>query len=240
MQVGELFLPKGRGPFGVVVVVHGGYWHPPWDRSLMTALGEDLVGHGLAAWNLEYRQIGEGGGWPSTLEDVASGVDALADVGSPLDLERVGSVGHSAGGQLALWACARHTLPEGAPGAAPHVRAKAVVSQAGVIDLHLAAVTPPSDEATNAFLGGLPDEYPERYAVASPRERLPIGIDQLVLHGDWDGLVSIRLAESYAAAARQAGDPCELRVLSRVGHMDHLDPSATPWVVARDWLRERL
>ena len=240
MQVGELFLPKGRGPFGVVVVVHGGYWHPPWDRSLMTALCEDLVGHGLAAWNLEYRQIGEGGGWPSTLEDVASGVDALADVGSPLDLERVGSVGHSAGGQLALWACARHTLPEGAPGAAPHVRAKAVVSQAGVIDLHLAAVTPPSDEATNAFLGGLPDEYPERYAVASPRERLPIGIDQLVLHGDWDGLVSIRLAESYAAAARQAGDPCELRVLSRVGHMDHLDPSATPWVVARDWLRERL
>jgi fermentation-respiration switch protein FrsA (DUF1100 family) len=86
----------------------------------------------------------------------------------------------------------------------------------------------------------LPDEYPERYAVASPRERLPIGIDQLVLHGDWDGLVSIRLAESYAAAARQAGDPCELRVLHRVGHMDHLDPSATPWVVARDWLRERL
>lgn len=239
-QVGELFLPEGRGPFGVVVAFHGGYWHPPWDNSLMTALCEDLVGHGLAAWNLEYRRIGEGGGWPGTFEDVALGVDALADLSSPLDLERVGFVGHSAGGHLALWASARHTLPEGAPGASPRVTAQAVVSQAGVIDLRLAAVTPPSDEPTNTFLGGSPDEHPERYALACPRERLPIGIDQLVLHGDWDGLVSIRLAESYAAAALRAGDPCELRVLSGVGHMDHLDPSAPPWAAARDWLRERL
>ncbi|MBA2568371.1 MAG: alpha/beta fold hydrolase [Actinobacteria bacterium] len=239
-QAGELFLPVRRSPFGVVVVVHGGYWQLPYDRSLMTALCEDLVRHGLAAWNLEYRRIGEGGGWPETLEDVACGIDALANLDSRLDLERVGAVGHSAGGHLALWACARPTLPPGAPGAAPVVTPRAVVSQAGIIDLRLAAVTVPSDKPTNALLGGSPDEHPERYELASPRDRLPLGIDQLILHGDRDETASIRLAESYVAAARRAGDPCELRVLPDTGHMEHLDPSTPAWATAREWLGERL
>ena len=106
-QLGELFLPSGTGPFGVVVVVHGGYWKAQYDRSLMTDLCLDLAAHGLAAWNLEYRRIGSGGGWPATLLDVAAGVDLLADLEAPLDLSRVVAVGHSAGGQLALWAASR-------------------------------------------------------------------------------------------------------------------------------------
>jgi len=239
-QLGELFLPDGGAPFSVVVVVHGGYWKAAYDRSLMDALCEDLARQGLAAWNLEYRRLGEGGGWPHTFEDVAAGVDALVDLDPRLNLTRVGAVGHSAGGQLAVWACARGGLPAGAPGAAPRLVPHAVVSQAGVLDLRLGAVTPPSDEPTRALLGGSPAEHPERYALASPRDRLPLGIDQLLLHGDRDETVSIELAESYAAAADQAGDDSELRVLLRVGHMEHIDPSTTAWAAARDWLAERL
>ncbi len=85
-QLGELFLPSGTGPFAVVVVVHGGYWKAQYDRSLMTDLCLDLAAHGLAAWNLEYRRVGSGGGWPATLLDVAAGVDLLADLEAPLDL----------------------------------------------------------------------------------------------------------------------------------------------------------
>ena len=75
-QVGELFLPGGSGPFAVAVVVHGGYWRAQYDRSLMTDLCVDLAAHGLAAWNLEYRRVGAGGGWPETFVDVAAGIDA--------------------------------------------------------------------------------------------------------------------------------------------------------------------
>jgi acetyl esterase/lipase len=202
----------------------------------MTGLCEDLAVHGLAAWNLEYRRVGNGGGWPETFLDVAAGVDLLASVEAPVDLERVGAVGHSAGGQLALWAAARTRLPADAPGARPRVVPRAVVSQAGVADLRLAADTAPSDEPTRALLGAAPDVH----ALASPRELVPLGVDQLVLHGERDDTVSIEITRSYAAAAKAAGDACELRVLPGAGHFEHIDASTAEWELAREWLAERL
>jgi acetyl esterase/lipase len=234
-QLGELFLPSGAGPHPVCVVVHGGYWRPQYDRSLMTGLCDDLTAHGLAAWNLEYRRVGGGGGWPDTFFDVAAGIDSLAAVDAPLDLARVVAVGHSAGGQLAFWAAARPTLPAGAPGSSPRVSIRAVVSQAGVLDLTLAAGLMPSSTPTKALLGDPTTQF-ERYVLASPRERLPLGIPQLVLHGDQDETVSMRIATSYATAARNAGDPCELRVLTQTGHFEHIDAGDEAWHVARDWL----
>ena len=234
-EVCELFVPSGAGPHPVAVVVHGGYWRAQYDRSLMEGLCLDLAAHGLAAWNLEYRRVGGGGGWPETFLDVAAGVDALEDVAAYLDLTRVVAVGHSAGGHLALWAAARETLPAEAPGAVPRVRIRAAVSQAGVVDLTLAAGLTPSSTPTRALLGD-PTQHFERYVLASPRERLPLGIPQLVLHGDRDDTVSMRIATSYATAARNAGDECELRVLSRTGHFEHIDAGSDAWHVARDWL----
>jgi acetyl esterase/lipase len=206
----------------------------------MSGLCEDLARQGLAAWNLEYRRVGNGGGWPETFLDVAAGVDFLCDLEAPLDLARVGAIGHSAGGHLALWTAARKKLPAGTLAAEPRVFPRAVVSQAGVADLRLAAVTFPSDEPTRALLGGPPEDHPERYALASPRELLPLGIDQLLLHGDRDSTVSIAIAESYDAAAAAAGDSCELLVLPGAGHFEHIDPSTPEWQLGRDWLAARL
>ena len=195
----------------------------------------DLTAHGVAAWNVEYRRVGGGGGWPDTFLDVAAAVDLLAELDAPLDLAHVVAVGHSAGGHLAFWASARPTLPADAPGAHPRVRITAAVSQAGVLDLSLAAGVMPSSTPTRALLGDPAKQY-DRYVLASPRERLPLGIPQLVLHGDRDETVSMRIATSYAAAARAAGDPCELVVLTHTGHFEHIDPGAQAWHVARDWL----
>ncbi len=234
-QVGELFLPEDTGPHPVVVVVHGGYWRARYDRSLMTDLCLDLAAPGFAAWNLEYRRVGSGGGWPETFEDIAAGVDTLGVLEMPLDLQRVAAVGHSAGGHLALWAAARHTLPPGTPGADPRVRIGAAVSQAGVLDLRLAARLAPSDEPTRALLGD-PDANADSYDLASPRERLPLGIPQLVLHGDRDDTVSMKIAESYVAAAHEVGDLCELTVLPETGHFEHIDERSEAWRVAREWL----
>ena len=234
-QLGELFVPSSAGPHAVCVVVHGGYWRAQYDRLLMTGLCTDLAAHGLAAWNLEYRRVGGGGGWPATLEDVAAGIDALDGIDAPLDLSRVVAVGHSAGGQLAFWAAARPTLPVDAPGASPRVVVRAAVSQAGVLDLALAATLMPSSTPTRALLGD-PTAHYERYVLASPKERLPLGIPQLLLHGDRDDSVSLRIATSYATAARHADDPCELRILTNTGHFEHIDAGTEAWHVARDWL----
>jgi pimeloyl-ACP methyl ester carboxylesterase len=115
------------------------------------------------------------------------------------------------------------------------VRIGAAVAQAGILDLRLAAALVPSAEPTHALLGSA-EEHADVYALASPRERLPLGIPQLVLHGDRDDIVSIRIATSYAGAARAAGDACELLVLNGTGHFEHIDAASAAWHVARDWL----
>ena len=116
-QVGNLHLPSGDGgPWPTVVLVHGGFWRWGWDRTLMTPLARDLAARGFAVWNIEYRRVGqEGGGWPGTLEDAAAAADAVADLDG-VDATCVVTVGHSAGGQLALWLAARHRIAAGAPG----------------------------------------------------------------------------------------------------------------------------
>ena len=106
-QFAELTVPDGPGPWPVAVVIHGGFWRRQYDLSLGRPLAETLPLEGWAALNIEYRRVGDGGGYPATLDDVGAAIDALADVDAPLDLGRVVTIGHSAGGHLAAWAATR-------------------------------------------------------------------------------------------------------------------------------------
>ena len=118
-QVAELFLPKGKGPHPVVVLLHGGCFLQQFEGFAQTSgLAADLAGRGYAVWNVEYRKLGEpGAGYPGTFQDVATAVDRLRTEAPKygLDLHRVVAVGHSAGGHLALWAASRGKLPAGSP-----------------------------------------------------------------------------------------------------------------------------
>src|SRR5579862_3352292 len=136
-QVADLHLPRRAGPHPVLVLIHGGSWSVGYGRIVMRALAADAARRGYAAWNIEYRRIGrdQRGGWPATFEDVAAAIDHLARLQTPLDLERVAVMGHSAGGQLALWAAGRSGLTTPDPGADPRVEPVAAVSAAGMNDL---------------------------------------------------------------------------------------------------------
>src|SRR4051794_19675864 len=195
-QVGDLHLPvadgePGSGELGIplAVLIHGGFWRLPWDRTLMTPLARDLAARGFAAWNIEYRRVGqEGGGWPGTLEDVAAAVDAVRGFES-IDSDRVATVGHSAGGHLALWLAGRHRIRAGMPGADPLARPCAAVSQAGVADLVAGARDRLGGGACQALLGAEPAGATERYAAASPQALLPLGVPQFLVHGARDDIV---------------------------------------------------
>ena len=156
-QFGVLY---GEGP--VAVVLHGGFWKAEYDLTLMDALCADLAERGWAAWNVEYRRLGNGGGVPETLEDVSAAIDFLAEL--PVDTSRVVTIGHSAGGHLAAWAATREN---------PRVAVTGVVSQAGVLDLERAAELNLSNGVVNRFLQGQPDAaWPPRSSAsrsASPR-----------------------------------------------------------------------
>ncbi len=225
----------------MAVLIHGGFWRARYDLRLEDRLVADLAGRGWAVWNLEYRRLGwrSRGGWPGTLEDVATGIDHLGRLDAPLDTSRVVAIGHSAGGQLALWAAARPGLPAGAPGAEPSVRLAGAVSQAGVVDLREAARLGLSRRAAESLLGGPPAKLPQRYDLASPIERLPLNLPQLLVHGAADEVVPIDLARGYARRAAEGGDPCELVELPGVGHDEHLDPDTVAWRAVTTWLADR-
>jgi acetyl esterase/lipase len=105
LQVGDLRLPAGVGPYPVAVVIHGGCWSNFFGLDLMDDMSDALTAAGVATWNIEYRRIGDpGGGFPNTLIDVGMAVDKVRDLAPMyhLDLSRVITVGHSAGGHLGL------------------------------------------------------------------------------------------------------------------------------------------
>jgi len=225
----------------VAVLIHGGFWRARYDLRLEDRLVADLAERGWAVWNLEYRRLGwrSRGGWPGTFEDVASGIDHLGRLEAPLDTSRAVAIGHSAGGHLALWATARPGLPAGGPGAEPALRLAGAVSQAGVVDLREATRLGLSRRAAQRFLGGPPRKLPRRYDLASPIERLPLNVPQLLVHGDADEVVPVEISRRYARRAAGAGDPCELVDLPGVGHMEHLDPDTVAWRTVARWLEER-
>ncbi|MGH3568716.1 MAG: alpha/beta hydrolase family protein [Pseudonocardia sp.] len=251
-QFGELTLPAGDGPVrGVIAVVHGGFWRQGFGLELGRPLAVDLANGGYAAWNVEYRRVGGGGGWPATFDDVAAALDLLAGpvqqaANGRLDLDRIIAVGHSAGGHLAAWLAARPGLPAGAPGAArpgfptgaagsaPQVRLRGAVSQAGVLDLVDAADRGVGGGAVADLVGGSPAGVPDRYALASPSARVPLGVPVVCVHGTDDRTVPIRQSERFVAAARSAGDPAELVALPGVDHFAVIDPSTAAWRSGRD------
>lgn len=232
-QRADLHLPGGPGPHPLTVLIHGGSWTDRYGKIVMRGLAGDLLRRGWAVWNIEYRRVGGGGGWPVTFADVAAAIDYLPRVSAPLDLHGVTVIGHSAGGHLALWAAARRQLPEGAPGhlaGDPPVRIARVIAQAGVCDL-AGAYRRWRGGAVLGLMGGPPEDLPERYAAGDPMHLLPLPMPALLVHGTLDQTVSIELARNYERAARAAGSEIELvEIPGAAGrHRAHIDPRGQAW-----------
>lgn len=240
-QRADLYLPRAPGPHPLMVVIHGGSWHKRYGKVVMRGLAGDLIRRGWAVWNIEYRRLGEGGGWPATFEDVASAIDYLSELDVPVDLERASVLGHSAGGHLALWAAGRAKLHAGVPGAGPRVHFERVISQAGVADLG-GAYRRWRGGAVEALMGGSPEDLPERYQAGDPIRLIPLEIPALLVHGVGDETVSVALSRDYARDARAAGASVALiEIEGDAGrHRAHLDPRGQAWAAVTRWLAEPL
>jgi acetyl esterase/lipase len=215
-QHADLRLPRAPPPHPVAIVLHGGFWRHGFSNANTAALAVALARAGWATWNVEYRRGASADGAAATLADVASACTALREIDAPLDLEHTLAIGHSAGGQLALWLAGEHQV-------------SSAVALAGVCDLHAAAAARLGGDAVAEFLGGTPQEAPSAYLRADPLGRLPIGRRQLLVHGDRDDRVPLEQSVRYAATARAAGDACALLVLDGADHFDVIDPRTPSW-----------
>jgi len=245
-HVAELRVPKGKGPFPVVAILHGGCWGEYADITYTAPLASALTKEGWATWNLEYRGVHqEGGGWPGTFEDVGRGLDAIAEAASrwPVDPARVVAIGHSAGGHLALWAAARPGYPKGSLfHASRPLPLAGVVSMAGIVDLNAFYEygRDPCGDRERRLMGGSPAQQPQRYALASPRERLPLRVPQQLLWGALDRIVPGRLFKDYEEAARRAGDRVESVTVEGVGHHEFGAPQGPAYHAIVEAIRRLL
>jgi len=234
-QVVDLFLPKGKGPYPVVVLIHGGCYLAEYQGLPQTSgIAADLAKRGYAVWNVEYRKLGEAGaGYPGTFLDVADAVDRLRTEAPKygFDLKRVVAVGHSAGGHLALWAAARAKLPKASPlWRADPVKIRAVVSLGGIGDL---------EGQRDVFAGACgPEPIPkiiglaertDAYADTSPAALLPTGSRTVMISGSLDHVMPPPTGVAYVERVRKAGDSADAIALPGVSHFDVVIPTTAAW-----------
>ena len=231
--------PEGPGgPGGTAVLIHGGYWRQRYGLDLMDPLVAHLAGREWHVVNIEYRRLPGGPDDPAP-DDPGPGLwDELSgDVGAALAVA-TGSgtggrrplvvIGHSAGGQLALWAATRAELG-----------VDAVVALAPVADLVAADRLSLSGGVVRRLLGGGVDDVPARYRAASPQGLVPLGVPLYVVHGTADDAVPIELSRALAETARAAGDEVTAAFPDGVDHFHVIDPAHPVWRPIDRWLDAR-
>jgi len=136
------------------------------------------------------------------------------------DLGRTTWAGHSAGGHLAVWAAARPGLPAGSRWRGPGPATR-VVSLAGCVCLRLCAEWDLGAGAAATLMGGMPDEVPERYAIADPAALPPPPVPVTLVHGTADDQVPVRMSRAFPAG--------RLTEIPGAGHFDLIDPLSEAW-----------
>ena len=201
---------------GTVIVIHGGFWKSAYAADLGAPLALDLAARGWTGLNVEYRRVGNGGGFPATFDDIHAAIN-LADSQGP-----VVTLGHSAGGHLAVWAAAREGFDEWADG----VGVTHALSQAGVVDLTAAYDEDLGGGAVAALMGVGPDD--PAYDLADPIRHVPLKVPVWCLHAADDADVPIGQSRDYVRAATEAGGTAELVEVTG-GHFDLIDTSTVAW-----------
>jgi acetyl esterase/lipase len=235
LQVAELWLPAGPGPFPVVVMVHGGCWASSIAKlTIMNYIAEDLRRRGIAVWNLEYRGVDRpGGGYPGTFQDVAAGADLLETVGPAhhLRMDRVVALGHSAGGHLVAWLAARGRIAATSPLHAAHpLPIAGVVSLGGLPDLervHALGICGVAN--VEGLVGAATAGGRDIWADTSPA-RLGAGpARQVFIDGDQDTISPPALDGAYVARMRAQGAHPRQITVPDTGHVELITPGTEAW-----------
>ncbi len=201
---------------GTVVVIHGGFWKAMYAADLGAPLAVDLAARGWTTLNVEYRRVGNGGGFPATFDDIHAAINLVEGDGPVVTL------GHSAGGHLATWAAARQRFDEWSGG----VEVTHVVSQAGVLDLTSAYDQDLGGGAVQSLMDVAPDD--PAYDLTDPRRHVPLDAPVWCLHARDDTSVPFSQSEDYVRVASEAGAVSELIEVTG-GHFDLIDTGSDAW-----------
>ena len=205
----ELRLPQGDGPFPLAVIYHGGCWKTGIaSQAYMAPLATRWQQAGIATLNVDYREVGDGGGWPGSFEDWAASEKLIDKVAAkyPIDRARVTLVGHSAGGLPALWLASEQGA-DGPVGARQALTARAAIVLDGPGDV--GSEQPAFDalcqfSAVAPFMGDAPAAVPARYTAISPATAAPQLAEVLFVQAKLPAPSAATLAALGAGGAKVA------------------------------------
>jgi acetyl esterase/lipase len=213
---------QGDGPFPVVVVIHGGAWRAG-NKSDVRIVAAEFVRRGYATAAPQYRFCPKDT-FPAQVHDVKAAVRWVKSNAKKyrIDPDRVGAIGFSAGGHLALMLGVvgpNDGLEGDVTGGAPDSRVNVVVNYFGPTDLAAPDIPDVSKPLVKDFLGGSPKEKPEAAAKASPlsyisKDDAPV----LTFQGTKDPLVPFTQAIRLAEAMNTAGVPGRVELLVGAQH----------------------
>lgn len=237
---GDLYLPKGAGPFPVLVGVHGGGW-VQGVRGQFQHWGKYLAARGIALFAVSYRLAKPGQKtFPHAVQDVLAAIQFVRGNATDFNIapDRIGVFGHSAGGNIGALAALAGGNPLFAGGYPqdPHAKVgtqvKVFAGVYGVYDLAEMwgkyAIQSPKQNNIEMFLGGsLPDNR-QLYFDASPISHAISANNKVAVHlsvGTEDDLVDRGAhTDAFVLALKQAGFFVRTTILQGAPHYWGSDP----------------
>ncbi len=196
-QVIDFYLPvKSDKP--TLVLIHGGYWRPEYDRKHLAPLAQKFADLGWPVALIEYRRII--GNPDAMMSDVVSAIGEVAGRNNKLIL-----IGHSAGGHLALLAANKLSV-------------LGVIALAPVTDLVKTEELDLDEGAASDFLGA----PASLRADLDPMRQPVLTVPTTLIHGALDIRVPVAFARDYVAKA--ASSHVKLIELENIGHFEVIDP----------------
>jgi acetyl esterase/lipase len=239
---GDLYLPKGAGPFPALVGVHGGGW-VQGARGQFQHWGRYLASHGVALFAVSYRLAKQGQkAFPHAVQDVLAAIQYLRANAPSLGIaaDRLGVFGHSAGGNIgALAALGGKKFAGGYP-QDPHASVSTDVKVfAGVYGVYDVAemwqkynLQSPKQNNIEWFLGGSLADNRQLYFDASPISHAVTANNKVAVHlsvGTEDDLVDRKAnTDAFVLALKQAGFFVRTTILQGAPHYWGSEPMDEP------------
>ncbi len=209
-------------PKGHLIFIHGGCWLSDYDiqhaRPFMSALHQT----GYNVYGIEYRRVGNGGGWPTSYQDISTAVQRISEQAKADELKTV-VLGHSAGGHLALLTAADEQLAD---------KIDAAVGLAAISNIvEYSQGTNSCEAVTERFMGGVAQNHTDAYRDANPAAQ-PFNSPIYLLHGSDDPIVNPHQSQALAERAQS------VYVQSGAGHFDWLHPNTAAFARIEQLLKD--
>jgi acetyl esterase/lipase len=234
----DLYAPPaswGAGPHPALIMIHGGAW-TTGHRGDDAGLSRFFADYGFVVLDIDYRLSVPGAPqshWPAQLQDCRRAATWLKQHAEDLAIDpaRVGAVGDSAGGTLAVLL--------GEPDGAERPYVAAVVDQFGVSDLGSLGRYGP---ALIAGLFGTGSPPADRLRSVSLFPAAAGSVPVLIVHGDQDEVVPLRQSQRLLQALTAAGVEAQLITYPGGHGFAGLDAGQMAALFTReaDWLRQHL